>query len=141
MMTLVMLAALTTTMTSNSVQAATKARTTLTIQAEGVDLFGKVKSSKLGCLGDRTVKVYKQKGAAQSPSTDPVIASDTSERVGASTASGLWVRRGWRASSTPRPAPPSRAPATRAPRSWPAAKQAIVNGAPSELSGALFHAP
>ena len=82
MMTLVMLAALTTTMTSNSVQAATKARTTLTIQAEGVDLFGKVKSSKLGCLGDRTVKVYKQKGAAQSPSTDPVIASDTSERVG-----------------------------------------------------------
>ena len=140
MMTLVMLAALTTTMTSNSVQAATKARTTLTIQAEGVDLFGKVKSSKLGCLGDRTVKVYKQKGAAQSPSTDPVIASDTSERVGASTASGLWVRRGWRASSTPRPAPPSRAPATRAPRSWPAAKQAIVNGAPDNSSGALFHA-
>ena len=82
LMTLVMLAALTTTMTSTSVQAATKARTTLTIQAEGVDLFGKVKSSKLSCLGNRTVKVYKQKGTQQSPSTDPVIASDISQRVG-----------------------------------------------------------
>jgi hypothetical protein len=82
LMTLVMLAALTTTMTSNAVQAATKARTTLTIQAEGVDLFGKVKSAKLSCLGNRTVKVYKQKGTEQSPSTDPLVASDISERVG-----------------------------------------------------------
>ena len=82
LMALVMLAALTATMTSNPVQAATKARTTLTIQAEGVDLFGKVKSTRLGCLGNRTVKVYKQKGTEQSPSTDPVIASDTSERQG-----------------------------------------------------------
>ena len=49
---------------------------------EGVDLFGKLKSPKLSCLGNRTVKVYKQKGTEQSPSTDPVIASDTSERVG-----------------------------------------------------------
>jgi hypothetical protein len=82
LMTLVMLGALTATVTSTPVEAATKARTTLTIQAEGVDLSGKVKSSKLGCLGNRTVKVYKQKGTQQSPSTDPVIASDISERVG-----------------------------------------------------------
>jgi hypothetical protein len=82
LMALVMLAALTATMTSNPVKAATKAGTTVTIQAEGVDLFGKVKSTKLSCLGNRTVKVYKQKGTTQSPSTDLVIASDTSERVG-----------------------------------------------------------
>ena len=82
LMTLVMLGALTATVTSTPVEASTKARTTLTIQAEGVDLSGKVKSSKLGCLGNRTVKVYKQKGTQQSPSTDPVIASDISERVG-----------------------------------------------------------
>ena len=60
--------------------AATKAGTTVTFQAEGVDLFGKVKSTKLGCLGDRTAKVYKQKGTARSPTTDPVIATHTSER-------------------------------------------------------------
>ncbi len=82
LMTLVMLAALTTTMTSNSVKAATRAGTTVTIQAEGVDLFGKVKSTKLSCLGNRTVMVYKQKGTSQSPATDPKIASDTSERQG-----------------------------------------------------------
>lgn len=68
--------------TSGNADAATKARTTLTIQAEGVDLSGKVKSSKLSCLGNRMVKVYKQKGTQQSPSTDTVIASDISERVG-----------------------------------------------------------
>ena len=68
--------------TAGNADAATKARTTLTIQAEGVDLSGKVKSSKLSCLGNRTVKVYKQKGTQQSPSTDTVIASDISERVG-----------------------------------------------------------
>lgn len=68
--------------TAGNADAATKARTTLTIQAEGVDLSGKVKSSKLSCLGNRMVKVYKQKGTQQSPSTDTVIASDISERVG-----------------------------------------------------------
>ena len=68
--------------TSADANAATKARTTLTIQAEGIDLFGRVKSTKLSCLGNRAVKVYKQKGTTQSPSTDPVIASDISERVG-----------------------------------------------------------
>jgi hypothetical protein len=87
LVTLVMLAALIATTASTSVQAATKARTTLTIQAEGVDLSGKVKSTKLSCLGNRTVKVYKQKGTEQRPATDPVIASDTSERVGSV---GVW---------------------------------------------------
>jgi hypothetical protein len=68
--------------TGGNAGAATKAGTTVTIQAEGVDLFGKVKSTKLSCLGNRTVKVYKQKGAEQSPATDRVIASDISERQG-----------------------------------------------------------
>ena len=82
---LVTLAAMTTVAmvtTVGNAGGATKAGTTVTIQAEGVDLFGKVKSMKLSCLGNRTVKVYKQKGAEQSPSTDRVIASDTSERQG-----------------------------------------------------------
>ena len=57
--------------TAGNADAATKARTTLTIQAEGVDLFGKVKSSKLSCLGNRMVKVYKQKGTEQSPRPTP----------------------------------------------------------------------
>jgi hypothetical protein len=73
--------------TIGNAEAATKARTTLTIQAEGIDLSGKVKSQKLGCLGNRTVKVYKQKGTEQNPATDPVVASDTSERVGSV---GVW---------------------------------------------------
>ncbi len=67
---------------AGNAEALTKARTTLTIRAEGVDRSGKVKSPKLSCLGGRTVKVYKQKGTEQSPSTDPVVASDISERVG-----------------------------------------------------------
>lgn len=87
---LVTLAALTTVgmvAAVSNAEAATKARTTLTIQAEGIDLSGKVKSQKLSCLGGRTVKVYKQKGTAQNPATDPVVASDTSERVGSV---GVW---------------------------------------------------
>ena len=62
--------------------AATKAGTTVTIQAEGTDLSGKVKSTKLSCLGNRMVKVYKQAGTEQRPSTDDVIGSDISERQG-----------------------------------------------------------
>jgi hypothetical protein len=82
LVTLVAMTAVTMAATAGNAGAATKAGTTLTIQAEGVDLFGKVKSTKLSCLGNRTVKVYKQKGTEQSPSTDPVIASDISERQG-----------------------------------------------------------
>src|SRR5215212_8144738 len=69
LMTLAAMTAVAMVTTVGNAGAATKAGTTVTIQAEGVDLNGKV-------------KVYKQKGAEQSPSTDRVIASDTSERQG-----------------------------------------------------------
>lgn len=82
LVTLAALSALAVVAMAGTADAATKARTTLTIQAEGVDLSGTVKSSRLSCLGGRTVKVYKQMGAEQRPKTDPVIASDISERVG-----------------------------------------------------------
>lgn len=52
--------------------------TTLTIKAEGLDLSGKVKSSKSKCKGDRKVTVFKQKAGSQNPSTDQKIGSDTS---------------------------------------------------------------
>ncbi len=82
LVTLAALTAVTMVATAGNAEAATKARTTLSIQAEGVDLSGKVKSTRLGCLGGRTVKVHKQMGTQQSPTTDPVIASDISERQG-----------------------------------------------------------
>ena len=63
--------------------AATKAGTTVTIKAEGVDLFGKVKSTKLSCLGNRTVKVYKQKGSFPDPrGRDKKLFKDQSNRNG-----------------------------------------------------------
>ncbi len=58
------------------------AKTTLTIRAQGLDLSGTVQSSKGSCLGDRNVKLYKQKGKEQRPNTDTLIATDTSERQG-----------------------------------------------------------
>jgi hypothetical protein len=82
LVTLAALTAVGTVAAAGNAEAVTKARTTLTIKAEGVDLSGKVKNQRLSCLGGRTVKVYKQKGTEQSPSTDPVVASDISERVG-----------------------------------------------------------
>jgi hypothetical protein len=82
LVTLAALSALTMAVAPGNADAATKAKTTLTIKAEGVDLSGTVQSSKLSCLGQRNVKVYKQIATEQSPKTDPVIASDTSERQG-----------------------------------------------------------
>lgn len=82
---LVMLAALTAlTMAAAAgpVEAAQKAKTTLTIKAEGVDLSGTVKSSNRDCLGERNIKLYKQKGSQQNPSADSQIGTDTSERQG-----------------------------------------------------------
>lgn len=38
--------------------------------------------SARSCLGDRTVKAYKQAGREQAPKTDERIASDTSQRQG-----------------------------------------------------------
>ncbi len=62
--------------------AAGAAKTTLTIRAQGLDLSGTVQSSRGSCLGDRNIKLYKQKGREQRPKTDLVIAIDTSERQG-----------------------------------------------------------
>lgn len=61
---------------------AAPAKTTLTIKAQGLDLSGTVQSSKGSCLGDRNIKLYKQKGREQRPGADALIATDTSERQG-----------------------------------------------------------
>lgn len=58
------------------------AKTTLTIRAEGVDLSGTVQSQRLRCVGNRVIKLYKQRGATQNPGADDLIATDTSERRG-----------------------------------------------------------
>ena len=63
------------------------AKTTLTIKAQGLDLSGTVQSSKGSCLGDRNIKLYKQKGKEQRPGSDALIATDTSERQGSR---GVW---------------------------------------------------
>jgi len=62
--------------------AAGPAKTTLTIRAQGLDLSGTVQSSRLSCLGDRNIKLYKQRGKEQNPRTDQLIGTDTSERQG-----------------------------------------------------------
>jgi hypothetical protein len=58
------------------------AKTTLTIMANGVDLSGTVQSSRLSCVDNRNIKLYKQVGKQQNPSIDTLIAQDTSERHG-----------------------------------------------------------
>lgn len=59
------------------------AETKVTIQVEGRDFSGKVKSPKLHkCAENRKVKLYKQKGPEQNPRTEEVVASDTSELDG-----------------------------------------------------------
>src|SRR5215213_3229277 len=87
LVTLATLSALMMAVAPGNADAATKAKTTLTIKAEGIDLSGTVESKRLSCLGNRKVKVYKQVGTEQSPKTDPVVASDTSERQGTI---GVW---------------------------------------------------
>jgi len=62
--------------------AAGPAKTTLTIKAQGLDLSGTVQSSRGSCLGDRNIKLYKQKGKEQRPGSDTLVATDTSERQG-----------------------------------------------------------
>ncbi len=62
--------------------AAEPAKTTLTIKAQGLDLSGTVQSSRGSCLGDRNIKLYKQKGKEQRPGSDTLVATDTSERQG-----------------------------------------------------------
>ena len=59
------------------------AKTRVTIQVEGRDFSGKVKSPRLHrCADNRKVKLYKQKGPEQNPRTEEVVASDTSELNG-----------------------------------------------------------
>ena len=62
--------------------AADPAKTTLTIRAQGLDLSGTVESSRGSCLGDRNIKLYKQKGKEQRPGSDTLVGTDTSERQG-----------------------------------------------------------
>jgi len=59
-----------------------KAATTVTIKFNGDGFQGKVKSSKSKCVKNRTVKVYKQKGSSQDPSTDKKMFKDTTEDNG-----------------------------------------------------------
>ena len=56
--------------------AAALAPSTVTIQAEGVDLSGTVSSPNAACLADRKVIVFKQKGA-RGGGDDVKFASDT----------------------------------------------------------------
>ena len=58
------------------------AKTTLTIRANGLDLSGTVQSSRLRCVDKRNIKLYKQVGKQQNPSTDSLIGQDTSQRHG-----------------------------------------------------------
>ena len=62
--------------------AASRAVTIVTIHGDNGDFQGRVKSERRGCLGNRIVKLFKQKGDRQNPKRDEVIAKDTSERVG-----------------------------------------------------------
>jgi hypothetical protein len=59
-----------------------KAATKVTIKYNGDGFEGKVKSSKAKCLKNRTVKVYKQKGSSQDPSTDQKLYKDTTDKEG-----------------------------------------------------------
>ncbi|GAA3825887.1 hypothetical protein [Nocardioides panacisoli] len=56
--------------------ALSKSASTVTIQADGVDLSGAVSSSNPGCLSDRTVIVYKVVGT-RGGGDDTRLASDT----------------------------------------------------------------
>ena len=58
------------------------ADTGVTIKGDEGDFHGKVLSERSKCEVDRTVVVFKQKGAKQDPSVDKKIASDVSERKG-----------------------------------------------------------
>ena len=59
-----------------------KAATTVTIKFNGDGFQGKVKSSRAKCVKNRTVKVYKQKGSSQDPSTDQKLFKDTTDNEG-----------------------------------------------------------
>ncbi len=59
------------------------AKTTVTIKPESGGFYGYVYSPKpLKCANNRVVKLYKQKGNKQRPSTDTRIGSDTAQANG-----------------------------------------------------------
>lgn len=60
---------------------AAKAKSTVTIKAEGTDLSGTLKSPKQSCVTDRTVIVIKQVGA-RGGTNDRKFASDTADSDG-----------------------------------------------------------
>jgi hypothetical protein len=67
--------------TAQAAPARTKATTTVTIKAEGVDLSGKVKSSRQACITNRKVNVIKQVGS-RGGGDDKKFASDTASSDG-----------------------------------------------------------
>ena len=68
--------------TGTSAEAAALAPSTVTIQAEGVDLSGTVSSPNEACLNERKVIVFKQKGK-RGGDDDVKFASDTTGSDGA----------------------------------------------------------
>ncbi len=62
--------------------AAAPAPTKVVIVAESGGFHGFVKSSKLSCKSERTVVLYKQLGAKQSPRSDERVGMDTSAEDG-----------------------------------------------------------
>lgn len=62
--------------------ASERANSIVTIRGDNGDYHGRILSKRQGCLGDRIVKVYKQKGDHQRPRRDQVIGKDTSEKDG-----------------------------------------------------------
>jgi len=59
-----------------------KAASTVTIRYNGDGFQGKVKSSRARCVKNRTVKVYKQKGASQNRSADTKLFKETTDSEG-----------------------------------------------------------
>jgi hypothetical protein len=59
-----------------------RAKTTITIAGPNGDFAGKIFSPRKSCLGNRTVVVHKLQGNGYDPANDPVIGTDTSDRVG-----------------------------------------------------------
>jgi hypothetical protein len=68
-------------LTGPASSAVTLAPSTVTIQAEGTDLFGKVNSTRAVCKSDRNVVVFKQVGA-RGGGNDIRFAMDTTDSDG-----------------------------------------------------------
>lgn len=61
--------------------AADRAATVIKIRGDNGDFHGRITSHRKGCLGNRIVKVFKQKGNHQNPQVDKVIGKDISEKA------------------------------------------------------------